>query len=471
MKSTPTFLILTTCALTACVRVDVAGAISNFDRKSEALIVPIDTGDWKIYRVGDTQYVETKRVRLSENHPVTIQDPTFSQLPHANFTIEEVLQEQCYFSPDSGQTRDSLPAYTVPEQKSEKMRHVYPWYMVGNEYRPIRLMSPEPSPHRYWTVPVSILAFVAIDIPGSIVLSALSLPNDICYSLAMQQQQQATIDATYAAPEHRSKKLPAKGIAFNKQFTQKVKAAAENCATIRLRKCHIRDTAKHTTISISPSEQAELRRILSGAQPVQREAELYATPAYHTYLDFLSEDGSTLLSLRDDFICSSSCTTQLAKIELGDADAHRLEHILNPKRETTPKGQDFYILLKAGERIDLSAHLQRLVPEMGEYDLNGVLRINSSNVSMSVHTTSKGNGTISLPGITIPFYDAHDNGSVFSPPMASLVLDDTSGDATQLHVFYTELRSADEKEDSHVTRHKIRKTYLYHPQKAYFTEK
>ena len=38
MKSTPIFLILTACALTGCVRVDVAGAISNFDRKSEALI-------------------------------------------------------------------------------------------------------------------------------------------------------------------------------------------------------------------------------------------------------------------------------------------------------------------------------------------------------------------------------------------------------------------------------------------------
>lgn len=471
MKSAPTFLIFTACALTACVRVDVAGAISNFDRKSEALIVPIDTDEWKVYRVGDTQYVETKRVRLSANHPVTIQDPAFSQLPHANFTIEEVLQEQCYFSPDSGQTRDALPAYTVPEQKPEKMQHVYPWYMVGNEYRPINLSTPIPSPHRYWTVPASILAFVTIDIPGTILLSALSLPYDICYSLTLQQQQQATIDATYAAPGHRSKKLAPKGITANKQFTQKVKAAAANCATIRLRKRHIRDTTKQSTISISPSEQAELRRILSGAQPVQREAELYATPAYHTYLDFLSEDGSTLLSLRDDFICSSSCTTQLAKIELSDADARRLKHILTPQRESPTKAQDFYIHLNAGERIDLSAHLQRIVPEMGEYDLNGVLRINSSNVFMSVHTTSKGNGTISLPGITIPFYDAHDNGSVFSPPMASLVLDDTSGDGTQLHVSYTEQRSAGEKEGAPFTRHDVRKTYLYHPQKAYFTEK
>ncbi len=471
MKSTPTLLILMVCALTGCVRVDVAGAISNFDRKSEALLVPIDTDDWEIYRVGDTQYVETKRVLLSPNHPISIQDPSFSQLPHRNFNIEEVLQEQYYFAPDTGQKREALPAYTVPEEKSEKMRHVYPWYTVGNEYRPINLSSPIPSPHRYWTVPASILAFVAIDIPGSIVLSALSLPCDICYGLTIQQQQQATIEATYAAPRQQSKKLSPKDIAANKQFADKVKAAAKTCDSIRLRKSHIRDTAKHSTISLSPSQQTELRQILSTVQAVQKEAELYATPAHHIYIDFLAKNGASILSLRDDFICSESATTQLARLVLSKADARRLRNILFPKNQLTPGEQNFTIRMGEGERLDLSELLQRLIPEMGEHDLNGVLVMKNHSAKMSVHTTSKGNGYISLPGIEIPFIDCHDNGSVFSPPRASLVLDDTDSAGTQLHVSYTELRSENDREDSPTTSNHICKTYLYHPLKACFTEK
>ena len=471
MKSTPTLLILTACALTGCVRVDVAGAISNFDRKSEALLVPIDTDDWETYRVGDTRYVKTKRVLLSRNHPITIQDPTFSQLPHGHFKIEEVLQEQYYFSPDTGKKTHALPAYTLPDRSRKKMQHVYPWYVADNEYRPINLSSPIPSPHRYWTVPASILAFVAIDIPGSILLSALSLPCDICYGLTMQQQQQATIDATYAAPRQQSKQLSPKGIAANKQFADKVKAAAKTCDSIRLRKSPIRDTAKHSTISLSPSQQAELRQILSTVQAVQKEAELFATPAQHIYIDFLAKDASSILSLRDDFICSESATTQLARLMLSKDNARRLRNILFPKNQLTPGEQNFTIRMDAGERLDLSELLQRLIPEMGEYDLNGMLMMKNHGVKMSIHTTSKGNGFISLPGIEIPFVDCHDNGSVFSPPRASLVLDDTDSAGTQLHVTYTELRSENDREDSPSTSNHICKTYLYHPQKACFTEK
>lgn len=353
MKSTLPLLILTACALTGCVRVDVAGAISNFDRKSEALLVPIDTDDWETYRVGDTRYVKTKRVLLSPDHPITIQDPTFSQLPHRNFKIEEVLQEQYYFSPDTGQKTHALPAYTLPEQKPEKMQHVYPWYTVDNEAsRPINLSSPIPSPHRYWTVPASILACVAIDIPGTIVLSALSLPWDICYGLSMQQQQQATIEATY----NRSKQLPTKGIEapkavtgkphsetahlrlkelprkdaqVNKAYADSIRAAAQACTGIRVEVHRIRTrTPEVREYTLSPEETAELRLILSTVQPLKYTEHVYITPAYKKTISLLDAKGKVLCKFYEWDIGKLSFITQHNSLIVSDGDYKRIKEIL-----------------------------------------------------------------------------------------------------------------------------------------------
>jgi hypothetical protein len=346
MKLTPFFLILAACALTGCVRVDVAGAISNFDRKSEALIVPIDTDDWKIYRAGDTRYVETKRVRVSADYPITILDPSFSQLPHANFKIEEVLQEQYYFSPDTGQKTHALPAYTVPERKPEKMRHFYPWYTVGNEYRPIRLMTPEPSPHRYWTIPASILAFVAIDIPGSIVLSTLSLPVDLCYGLSQQQQQQATIEATYnqgkqltpqtvtGKPHSETahmglKALPKKEAKAHEAYARKIRAAAQACASIRVNTHRIRmKNPEMREYTLSDSEKNELCHILSAVQPLKYKEHVFISPSRQTTISLLDAKGNTLCRILEWDIGRLSFITQHNEVIISEEDYKRFMEIV-----------------------------------------------------------------------------------------------------------------------------------------------
>lgn len=205
MKTLPTLLILVPCTFTACVRVNVSDAIANIGKHEEALIVPRDTEKWKVYKVDGTRYVETKRVIISPDVPVTVADSSFSQIPHRGFKTDEVLQEHYYYSPESGHKLSSLPAYTVPELKPGKMQHIYSWYTVDSEYRPIALNSMHHTPHRYWTAPLSALTFVAIDIPASIALSAISLPINICYGLTMQHQQMATIDAIHDASGQQTK--------------------------------------------------------------------------------------------------------------------------------------------------------------------------------------------------------------------------------------------------------------------------
>lgn len=210
MKTPPTLLILVACSLTACVRVNISDAIANIGKQEEALIVPRDPKKWKFYRANGTQYIETKRVVVSPDVPVTIEDSSFSQLPHRNFNIDKVIQEPYYYAPESGQKLSALPAHAEPEPKPGKLQHIYPWYTVGSEHQPIALNSPAPSPHRYWTAPLSALTFVTIDIPASIALTAISLPINICYSLTMQHQQMATIDAVHDASGQQTKQISGK---------------------------------------------------------------------------------------------------------------------------------------------------------------------------------------------------------------------------------------------------------------------
>jgi len=66
-------------------------------------------------------------------------------------------------------------------------KSVYPFYAVQSSREikpPVRYYEPiwmeeRPNPHRFYTAPLSWIAAVVVDIPGSLLFTTLALPGEI----------------------------------------------------------------------------------------------------------------------------------------------------------------------------------------------------------------------------------------------------------------------------------------------------
>lgn len=121
---------------------------------------------------------------------------------------------------------------------------------------------------------------------------------------------------------------------------------------------------------------------------------------------------------------------------------------------------------------DLTCLFQLVTEGLLEGDLSGVLETQHEEIPFTLSFTSKGNGTLSLPGIEIHCYDAHDNGSHYPPPhWAEIRQVDMNADThPDLVVDYTILHTGEKEGDStHTTRR--HEEYLYCPENSVFKPK
>jgi hypothetical protein len=138
---------------------------------------------WKACETDGKVYIEARMTRIRELEP-WFKDGAFSQLPHKNFERITLPGEVCYYCDKSIRTEKPAGAVDTTVAVSSQSRYlfytVYPATYSKNThiYEPLWLQE-RPNPHRVYTVPLSWLAAVAVDIPGSVVATVVSLPFEI----------------------------------------------------------------------------------------------------------------------------------------------------------------------------------------------------------------------------------------------------------------------------------------------------
>lgn len=121
---------------------------------------------------------------------------------------------------------------------------------------------------------------------------------------------------------------------------------------------------------------------------------------------------------------------------------------------------------------DLTCLFQLVTEGLLEGDLSGVLETQHEEIPFTLSFTSKGNGTLSLPGVNIHCFDAHDNGSLYPTPhwAAVRMVDMNADDYPDLAVDYTILHTG-EKEGAETRTTRRHEEYLYCPENSVFKPK
>lgn len=190
-------IVATVLLLTGCVRLNTAGVIDNIGREYKAVLVekapesgvlspPGIAGEedkpmWEACEADGNLYIKADMAIVRERN-VWIKDAAFSQLPHKNFYFDVAPSETCYYH--RGKIYTEKPASAVDTTTEPKS--VYPFYSVYSSaqlkhpqrYEPLWLEE-QHNPHRIYTVPLSWIAAVLVDIPGGVVCSAVALPGEI----------------------------------------------------------------------------------------------------------------------------------------------------------------------------------------------------------------------------------------------------------------------------------------------------
>ena len=188
-------LAIIVCTSTSCVQMNSVGVIRNIGQEYDAALVEKpspthllpcmeeDKPVWKACEADGKVYIEARMTRIRELEP-WFNDAAFSQLPHKNFERITLPGEVCYYCDKGIRTEKPAGAVDTTVAVSSQSRYlfytVYPATYSKNThiYEPLWLQE-RPNPHRVYTVPLSWLAAVAVDIPGSVVATVVSLPFEI----------------------------------------------------------------------------------------------------------------------------------------------------------------------------------------------------------------------------------------------------------------------------------------------------
>ena len=193
-------LLAIACATTSCVQMNSAGVIRNIGKEYDAALVKKpspthllqckaeDKPVWKACEADGKVYIEARMTRIRELEP-WFKDGAFCQLPHKEFERITLPGEVCYYCDKS--IRTEKPAGAVDTTVAADSSSTYPFYTVYPEtfsknthiYEPL-WMQERPNPHRVYTVPLSWLAAVVVDIPGSVVATVVELPFEIYSAIA-----------------------------------------------------------------------------------------------------------------------------------------------------------------------------------------------------------------------------------------------------------------------------------------------
>lgn len=190
-------------AISGCMQLNTAGVIDNIGREYKAVLVEKEktprarpcspqrsSGDempmvWDACEADGKCYIKARMALIRESN-VWLREAAFCQLPHKDFCFDGHPGDICYFH--KGQIITNMPEYAVGT--TVKPQSVYPFYTVypaqqlkhPKRYEPL-WMEEQPNPHRVYTAPLSWVAAVLVDLPGSIVCSAVALPVEIYSAL------------------------------------------------------------------------------------------------------------------------------------------------------------------------------------------------------------------------------------------------------------------------------------------------
>ncbi len=193
-------LLAIACTTTSCVQMNSAGVIRNIGKEYDAALVKKisperllqckeeDKPVWKACETDGKVYIEARMTRIRELEP-WFKDGAFSQLPHKEFERITLPGEVCYYCDKN--IRTEKPAGAVDTTVAADSSSTYPFYTVypptfsknTHIYEPL-WMQERPNPHRVYTVPLSWLAAVVVDIPGSVVATVVELPFKIYSAIA-----------------------------------------------------------------------------------------------------------------------------------------------------------------------------------------------------------------------------------------------------------------------------------------------
>jgi hypothetical protein len=132
-------------------------------------------------------------------------------------------------------------------------------------------------------------------------------------------------------PHWKGPKLTDNAAQQNREFTEKVRQAANDCSSIQV---HVRDLiyeAENTTdnrVTLPAEHKTELCRILSQAQPILNESYLTVYPGKKTEIIFLDEAGSELLSISSLVIGTPTASTKENRIQIPSEAETRLREII-----------------------------------------------------------------------------------------------------------------------------------------------
>ena len=193
-------LLAIACTTTSCVQMNSAGVIRNIGKEYDAALVKKPSPThllqckeeakpvWKACEADGKVYIEARMTRIRESEP-WFKDGAFSQLPHKEFERITLPGEVCYYCDKSIRTEKPAGAVDTTVAVSSQSRYlfytVYPATYSKNThiYEPL-WMQERPNPHRVYTVPLSWLAAVVVDIPGSVVATVVELPFEIYSAIA-----------------------------------------------------------------------------------------------------------------------------------------------------------------------------------------------------------------------------------------------------------------------------------------------
>ena len=193
-------LLAIACTTTSCVQMNSAGVIRNIGKEYDAALVKKTSPErllqckeedkpvWKACEADGKVYIEARMTRIRELEP-WFKDGAFSQLPHKEFERITLPGEICYYCDKN--IRTDKPAGAVDTTVAADSSSTYPFYTVypatfsknTHIYEPL-WMQERPNPHRVYTVPLSWLAAVVVDIPGSVVATVVELPFEIYSAIA-----------------------------------------------------------------------------------------------------------------------------------------------------------------------------------------------------------------------------------------------------------------------------------------------
>lgn len=133
-------------------------------------------------------------------------------------------------------------------------------------------------------------------------------------------------------PHWKGRGLSAEAAQQNRDFTDKVRQAANNCSSIQVQEVIFgAQNQTGSRVTLSAEHKTELCRMLSQAQPILNVSNLIVLPGKKTEIILLDETGSTLLSISSLEIGTPATSTQEARILIPSEQETRFREIIGEK--------------------------------------------------------------------------------------------------------------------------------------------